>query len=144
MNETMQKILANIPNILTNTSLSEAVLNRLVSFGYQLQESDDWVLAFAIQKVESHIKNFCNITAVPNGLFNVAVDMACGEFLFCKKQTGQLEISNLDLTGAIQQITEGDASVTFASSDDDKLNAMLNYLLHNGEGDLICYRKLSW
>lgn len=148
MNEIMQKILANIPNILTNTSLSEvfheAILNRLVSFGYQLQESDDWVLAFAMQKVENHIKNFCNITAIPDGLFNVAVDMTCGEFLFSKKQTGQLEISNLDLTGAIQQISEGDASVTFASSDDDKFNSMLNYLLHNGEGDFICYRKLSW
>ena len=150
MNETMQKILADIPNILTTSSLSEpfyeAVLNRLDSFGYELKEADTWGLCFAMQKVENHIKNFCNVSSVPDGLFNVAVDMACGEFLFTKKQTGQLEISTLDLTGAIKQISEGDTTVSFVdgASDEEKFNQMLSYLMTKGEGDFICFRKIRW
>lgn len=150
MDEMIQKILANILTIMTNTSLSEsffdAVLKRLVSFGYKLKEDDSWVICFAMQKVENHIKNSCNTTDVPDGLFHVAVDMVCGEFLFTKKQTGKLELTDLDLDGAITSIKEGDIQVNFAngSSDEDKFNLFLNYLLHNGEGDFVCYRKLKW
>ena len=150
MDEIIKTILAKIPTIMTNTSLSESfyemVLNRLVSFGYELKEDDSWILCFATQKVENHIKNFCNITAVPNGLYHVAVDMVCGEFLFGKKQTGQLVIADLDLTGAIQQISEGDTSVTFVSgaSDEEKFNQMIQHLMSKGEGDFICFRKLRW
>lgn len=150
MDEMIQKILANIKAIMKNSSLSEsfpeAVLKRLVSFGYHLKEDDGWVICFAMQKVENHIKNSCNTTDVPVGLFHVAVDMVCGEFLFAKKQTGKLELEDLDLGGAITQIHEGDTTVQFAngSSPEDGFNELLNYLLHNGEGDFVCYRKLKW
>ena len=150
MDELIQKILANILTIMPKTSLSEsfieAVLNRLVSFGYKLKEDDSWVICFGTQKVENHIKNSCNTTDIPDGLFHVAVDMVCGEFLFSKKQTGKLELTDLDLDGAITQIKEGDVTVQFAngSSDEDKFNSFMNYLLHNGEGDFVCYRKLKW
>ena len=143
----MQKIL---DNIMTNTNLSEqfceAVLKRLVSFGYTPKEDDVWVLSFAMQKVENHIKNSCNTTSVPDGLFHVAVDMVCGEFLYSKKQTNQLEIADLDLSGAIASISEGDTSVSFDSdsTDEQKFNTLLNFLMTNGEGDFVCYRKLKW
>lgn len=141
----MEDILANIKSII-DSSLAESVLQRLDSFKYKVTESDTWSICFAIQKVENRIKNFCNITSIPVGLTNTAVDMACGEFLYIKKQTGQLAIEDLDLSNAIQQISEGDTSVTFSSgaSDEDRFNDVLNYLLHDGEGDLLCYRKLKW
>lgn len=150
MDELIQKILANILTIMTKTSLEESfyesVLKRLVSFGYFPKEDDSWAVCFASQKVENHIKNSCNTLSIPDGLFNVAVDMVCGEFLFTKKQTGKLELTDLDLDGAIKQISEGDVTVQFAngSSDEEKFNSFLNYLLHNGEGDFVCYRKLKW
>lgn len=145
----MKKILANILTVMTKTSLSEsfyeAVLKRLVSFGYTLKEDDSWLICFAMQKVENHIKNSCNTTDVPDGLFNVAVDMVCGEFLFTKKQTGQLEIADLDFDGAFTSIKEGDTQVNFGgSSDEEKFDQMVNYLLHHGEGDFVCYRKIRW
>lgn len=136
--------------ITKNTSLSEqfceAVLNRLVSFGYTPKEDDGWVLSFVMQKVENHIKDSCNTTSIPDGLFHVAVDMVCGEFLYSKKQTNQLEIADLDLSGAIASISEGDTSVSFdsASTDEQKFNTLLNFLMTKGEGDFICYRKLKW
>jgi len=149
MDEMMKKVLANILTVMTKTSLSEsfyeAVLKRLVSFGYTLKEDDSWLICFAMQKVENHIKNSCNTTDVPDGLFNVAVDMVCGEFLFTKKQTGQLEIADLDFDGAFTSIKEGDTQVNFGgSSDEEKFDQMVNYLLHHGEGDFVCYRKIRW
>lgn len=145
----MKKVLANILTVMTKTSLSEsfyeAVLKRLVSFGYTLKEDDSWLICFAMQKVENHIKNSCNTTDVPDGLFNVAVDMVCGEFLFTKKQTGQLEIADLDFDGAFTSIKEGDTQVNFGgSSDEEKFDQMVNCLLHHGEGDFVCYRKIRW
>lgn len=150
MEDIIKKILANILTIIQDTSLSEsfleAVLKRLVSFGYNPKEDDAWGLSFATQKTENHIKNSCNVSSVPDGLFHVAVDMVCGEFLFTKKQTGQLEIGDLDLTDAIASISEGDTSVSFnaGSSDEDRFNQLVQYLMTKGEGDFVCYRKFKW
>jgi hypothetical protein len=135
---------------MSNSNLTEsffkAVLQRLISLGYKLEENDDWILCFAIQGVENHIKNSCNVTSLPNELLNVAVDRVCGEFLFTKKQTGQLTIDGLDLTGAIASISEGDTSVSFVSgaTDDDRFNLLVNYLMNKGDGDFVCYRRLKW
>lgn len=148
MDELLLRIITAMGNV--QSSLTEeffnAVLQRLTSLGYSLKENDDWVLCFTMQKVENHIKNSCNTPSVPDELFHTAVDMVCGEFLSCKKQTGQLEIETLDLDGSIASISEGDTSVTFAigSTDEDKFNQLLNYLLTNGKGDFVCYRKLKW
>lgn len=145
-----EKIIADITSIMTNTSLTEsffeAVLNRLVSFGYTLKEDDAWSLSFVMRLVENHFNNSCNTTSIPDGLFYEAVDRVCGEFLFTKKQTKQLDIGDLDLTGAVTSISAGDTTVQFAggSSDEDKLNQFLNYLMNRGEGDFVCYRKLKW
>lgn len=121
------------------------VLNRLSNIGYEFKEEDIWSLSFSMQKIKNHINNSCNTTSIPDGLFQVAVDMICGEFLFAKKQTGQLEIAELDLTGAIASISEGDTKVSFGgTSDEDKFNQLLNYLLTKGEGEFVCYRKIRW
>ena len=149
MNELIKRVCADILNLM-NSKLAEpfieAVLTRLAAFGYFPNENDAWAICFAVQKVENHIKNSCNTSGIPDGLFTVAIDMVCGEFLFTKKQTGTLELADLDLDGAITSIHEGDVTVQFASgsSDEDKFNSLLNYLLHNGEGDFVCYRKLKW
>ena len=143
----MIDILANIP---TNESLSEsffeAVLKRLESFGYEVTNEDSWMIQFASEKVANNIMNRCNVSSVPDGLFHIAVDMTCGEFLLAMKQTGRLNLSDLDLNGAITSIKEGDVQVNFANgqSDEEKLNSFLNYLLHGKDGELICYRKLKW
>ena len=123
-----------------------AVLRRLVSLGYKVEENDDWFISYAIQSVENHIKNSCNVTIIPDGLFNIAVDRVCGEFLFSKKQTGKLSIDGLDFDGAIASIAEGDTSVSFVAgaSDEEKFNQLTSYLMTKGEGDFVCYRRLSW
>ena len=149
MDELIQKILANISKINTSSQkeLIEMVLRRLISFNYQLKEDDSWLLAFAIQKVEHHIKDYCNITTLPVGLFNVTTDKVCGEFLQSKFATGQLEIAELDFGEAVKSVQEGDTTVQFASganSDTDKIQLLINGLINGNEGDLVCYRRLKW
>lgn len=150
MDELMKRVCADILTLM-NSSLSEsfieAVLNRLASFGYVIKEDDSWAICFAVQKVENHIKNSCNVTSIPDGLFHIAVDKVCGEYLFTKYHTGKLDLSALDLSGgAITSITEGDTSVSFAdgASDEDRFNTLVNFLINQGEGELICFRKMKW
>jgi len=125
----------------------EDVTARLASFGYTVTGDDSWVLDFIIQKVENHIKNDCNVDAVPEGLHNIAVDMVVGEFLLSKKSTGQLTGFNLD--AAIKQIQEGDTSVTFAIGEGDstpekRLDTLISYLMNYGKGDFASYRCFKW
>ena len=146
MGEIVQKILTIIPNSSHSEESVRAVINRLTSFGYLPIENDSWELSFVMLKVENEIKNSCNITSIPEGLFTVAVDMICGEFLLGRKNTGKLDISTLDLGGAITSITEGDVSISFDanSTDEQKFNQLMNYLMTKGKGEFVCYRKLSW
>lgn len=126
--------------------VSTNIKERLASMGYTCVAEDDVAIGFAIGKVENYIQTECNISELPDGLFHVAVDMVCGEFLQAKKATGQLNIGNLDLTGAITSIKEGDTQVSFDSneSDSNKLDLLINSLKNGAKGELVCYRKLRW
>lgn len=150
MDEMIKKVLSNILSNITDTGLSEPfcemVLKRLVSFGYFLKEDDSWELSFLMVKVENQIKNSCNTTSIPEGLFHVATDMICGEFLMNRKNSGRLELSDLDLDGAITSISEGDVSISFDtnSTDEIKFDQLINYLMTKGKGELVCFRRLKW
>lgn len=145
-------LLNKINLILSGSSLFESsvlldVLNRLESLGYTLKDSDDWVISFAVQKIENTIKNECNVTMIPDGLKNVAVDMICGEILYSLKNSGKLEGFNLEV--ALQSVQAGDTNVTFAvgqgsKTPEQRLDALLSYLISNGRGEFVCYRKFKW
>lgn len=146
------ELIAEIMTILQNAQdeisekLVEAVLRRLEGFGCAAKEGDAWLVAFCIQKVDNRINSACNTLTIPDGLFNVAVDRACGEVMFSLQQSGKLEPENIDLSGAVTQIREGDATIQFAngSSDAEKFTVFVNYLMHEGEGEFACYRKIKW
>lgn len=121
----------------------------LESFGYTLQDGDDWLLGFCIQKVENSIKNECNVSSVPDGLKKVTSQMVVGEFLFSKKGIGQLQGLNIDIDAAVKQIQEGDTSVTFAFGDgsmtpEKRLDLLIAFLMQNGKSQFVHYRRLRW
>ena len=128
----------------------EKILQRLMSFGYTPSEKDSRMITFCMQKVENHIKNSCNISEIPDELKEIEIERICGEFLFSKKQTGQLNAENgFDVEMAIKQVQAGDTNVTFAVGEgsetlETKLNALISYLMNYGEGDFICYRQIKW
>ena len=123
--------------------MEDDVKERLKSFGYVTNTVDNWVLTYCIEKVEAHIKNSCNVAEVPDGLQQIAVDMACGEFLFGKKQSGQAV--GIEFEAVVKQITEGDTTVTFdtSASAEAKYDALIAHLMHS-EVDFAAYRCIKW
>ena len=152
--EDLKPIIENIIKIINKEEVDdkfiEQILKRLLSFGYKPNEADSWMITFCIQKVENHIKNSCNISKIPDELKEIEIDRICGEFLFSKKQSGQLNAENgFDVEMAIKQVQAGDTNVTFAIGEgsetlETKLNALISYLLNYGEGDFVCYRQIKW
>lgn len=149
-NETnLEPIIANIKN---DTGRDEAfitkVLNRLQSFGYIPAESDAWIIAFCIDKVDNQIMNSCNIYKIPDKLVEVEIDRICGEFLFSKKQSGKLTAENgFNIEMAVKQVQAGDTNVQFTDDQDSmetKLNTLISHLINSGENELICFRQLKW
>lgn len=125
------------------------VKERLESFGYVLKDGDEAILAFSIQKVENTIKNDCNLPSIPEGLENIAIDMAIGEFLTAKKTFSPDDIDGIDLDYAVKQIQEGDTNTVFVTGEgnltpEQRLNNFLNYLLTHGRDEFACYRRLRW
>lgn len=122
---------------------------RLESLGYTLNDSDKWMIEFMLEKVTNTIKNDCNVSAIPEGLHQIAVDMVCGEFLFAKKQSGQLGGFNVELSSAIlKQTQSGDTNVVFAfdgiQTPEQRLDAVIKYLMNYGRGQFASYRRLKW
>lgn len=127
----------------------DKVKNRLQSFGYVIKDGDEVILMFSIEKVTNTIKNDCNVSEIPDGLMNIAVDMAVGEFLMVKKTFSPNDIAGLDLDYAVKQLQEGDKNTVFATGEgsltaEQRLNNLLNYLLTYGRDEFSCYRRIRW
>lgn len=119
----------------------------LESLGYVLKPEDDWLLGFTIQKVENSIKNDCNVSVVPDGLYYSAVNMTVGNFLFSLKSSGKLLEFNFE--AAIKQIQEGDTSITFAIGDgsttpEKRFDSLISYLMNFGKGEFASHRCIKW
>jgi hypothetical protein len=149
MNENLQAVVASVNNLLTDTDNSTVVqstVERLVSFGYCPTEDDAWMIAYTIKGTINHVKNETNQSEIPISLYEIVVDMICGEFLNTKFMSGQLNLENLDLDGMIQSVNLGGASVSFGAdgSDEAKLKELLSWLISGKGCDLVCYRKMRW
>lgn len=127
------------------------VVMRLSALGVNLSSapssSDDMLLKHAIDKVTSHIKSQTNLSAVPKGLREIAIDMVIGEFLLTKKAMGLLDVETLNFDTVAKQVQDGDTNVSFAveanSTPEAQFNAFIAYLQH-GNTDFIKYRVLTW
>lgn len=149
----VDRIVQSIKSHMAGTSMTDdfyaSVIQRLEGLGYIVNVTNDsWMIAFAIQKVENQIKNACNLDRIPDGLKYRAVDMVCGEFLFAMKQTGKLD-ETFNLEVAVKSVQAGDTNVTLAIGDgsqspEQRLDALISYLMERGEGDFVCYQKLKW
>lgn len=127
----------------------EKVKLRLSGFGIETGSGDEPLLGFCVQKALDCILNDCNLKELPDGLVHVAVDMAAGEYLRSKKQSGQLDIDSVDLSAAaVSSIKEGDTQVNFGTnsgqSAGERLDSLINWLISGHRGDIACYRRLRW
>jgi hypothetical protein len=75
--------------------------------------------------------------------------MACGYFLYEKKAIDADSLKGFNLDTAIKSIQEGDTNITFAinegsTTNEQKLDALINYLINYGEKHLVSYRCMTW
>lgn len=114
---------------------------RLANLGYTYNaQRDDWVLSFLIDKVTNHICNNCNVSSIPEGLSEKAVDMVCGEFI---KGIYSQGLVNVD--AAVSSIKEGDTQINFSSGNTPE-EIYLKYIdsLSSDNIDFARYRKMKW
>lgn len=129
----------------------EDVKARLKSLGISVSSepnsADEVMLFFCITKVTNHINNQTNLSEIPQGLHEIAVDMVVGEFLYAKKSMGALSVETLDFELIAKQVQDGDTNVTFAidasSTPEVQFNSFIAYLQHN-EVDFTRYRVFVW
>ena len=126
--------------------MREEVISMLTALGVT-GAADDPLLEIIIRTVQYDIQNKTNQSEIPEGLVNVAVYMAVGEYLSMKKASGQLD--GFDLDAAIKQIQEGDTNTVFAIGDgsstpEQRLNSLIDYLINGRIGEIYRYRRFVW
>ena len=130
--------------------MREDVVKRLAAFGYEICESDDWSLDFVILKTQNNIAHACGTSDIPDGLYENAVDIAAGEFLYQKKVAGQLgELTKFDPDTAVKEIREGDVSVVYALGESSltpgqRLDKLIAFLCASGAERIAGFRRLKW
>lgn len=124
----------------------EEVIARLEALGYEIREGDEAALLFAANRTEEKIKNYCNVSEIPDGLHFKAVDMACGDFLNAKSSLGQLSGYAAADGRLIKTVSEGDTTVTYQDSTAAaELRSFIDGLCGAAaDSELIKYRKLCW
>lgn len=100
-----------------------------------IKDSDkDFILEFAIERVEDTIKNYCNIKEIPTELNNTVISMA-------------MELYRIENFGSeeegkdIKSIQVGDTTTTFETN---KKIDISKELLKDYKAQLDPFRKLRW
>ncbi len=141
-------LIRNIMDLIQDTNISDEVvsniLQQLENFKVEVNESDFYIVAFAIRNVDSEIKNTINVIVLPAELNNIFVQRVCGEVFHAKYLRSELP-ENLSEETIIKQMSLGDSTVSYdTSKSENKLLGLINYLRSYGKGELLCYRKLTW
>ncbi len=138
----------NIMKQVLDTSISEElvaeILQYLENIKLDIYEVDFYIIAFAIKKVHSEIKNILNVSVIPTEVENIIIQRVCGEVLHTKYIRNELP-ENLSDETIIKNISLGDSTVSYdTSQSENKILSLINSLKRAGEGELLCYRKLTW
>lgn len=123
------------------------VIDRLSQLGYTVVNTDDKQIDYELKKITDYTLNCCNITAVPTIVEKRLIDRVCGEFLYYKKNAGELEGFNYD--AVIKQIKEGDTSITYAvgqgeDTPENRFDAFVKQLERGYDKWLVPHRRLRW
>lgn len=125
----------------------EQVVKRLDMLGYTATPEDYDHIDFELEKTLNYVKNYCNITEIPEILDYRIADRVCSEFLHYKKNCGSLNGFNYD--AVIKQIKEGDTTIQYAvgQGEDTPENRFDSFVKSLERGfDKWCtpHRRLRW
>ena len=88
VSDTIRSFIKAISAVLNDSAFDDElillILKRLETLGYKLTVNDNnvWLIAFSINEVVSHIKNFCNISAIPKELNHIVIERVAGNVLY--------------------------------------------------------------
>ena len=127
-------------------NIKEDVIKTLKSVGYEVVDTDLFLLEQSIEKARSYIKNKTNQNKVPEGLKHIWIDRGTGEFLNFKKSLNQLNLNGLNFGRMAKEISEGDTKVVYEDikTTGDKFEVYMTYLMTRGEDELLRYRRVVW
>ena len=125
----------------------ENIIKRLGQLGYVVTEEDHDIIEFELDKILNYVKNYCNITEIPEILDPRIADRVAGEFLFYQKNSGNL--TGFDYDAVIKEIKEGDTSLKYTNGSDDdtpesRFDKFLNTLERGFDKWITPHRKLRW
>jgi hypothetical protein len=125
----------------------ENVIDRLTQFGYIPTEADHAQIDFEMEWVINYVKNYCNITDIPEILDVRIIDRICSFYLFNKKNSGQL--TGFDYEPAIKQLKEGDTTIAYAvgqgeDTPENRFDALVKQLERGFDKWITPYRRLRW
>ena len=125
----------------------ELVIKRLTQLGYVCKESDYEQIDFELTKILNYVKNYCNITTIPEILDYRIIDRVCADFLYYKKNSGSLEGFNYD--AVIKSIKEGDTTLTYAvgqgeDTPENRFDTFVRQLERGFDKWITPHRRLRW
>lgn len=128
------------------TDITEEVKKHIESVGYEIVETDSFLISEAIEKVKNKIRNKTNQKEVPQGLKYVWINQSVGEFLNFKLKIGKLQIESLNFGRMAKEITDAGVKVSYddTMTTGAKFESFLNNLLTYGEDQFYRYRRLIW
>ena len=125
----------------------EQVIERLGMLGYAATDADNDHIDFELNKILNYVKNYCNITEIPEILDPRIIDRVCSEFLFYKKNSGTLDGFDYDLV--IKEIKEGDTTLKYATGQDgdtaeSRFDSFVKQMERGFDKWITPHRKLRW
>ena len=123
----------------------EDIVNRLTQLGYKPDETEYEQVDFELKKMCNYVLNYCNIDTIPEIIEPRLIDRVCSEYLFYKKNSGQLE--GFDYDFVIKSIKEGDTSITYAEEDgtpESRFNSFVKQLERGFDKWITRHRRLKW
>lgn len=122
----------------------ESITERLAFYGYEPSVEDETALTFLLSKTEDHVKNFCNLTTVPEELKSTVVECVTLEFLQALSLSGHLDDVNITVD-KVSSISEGDVSISYASnSSKQTLSDACEKAKNQLDAELLPFRRMRW
>lgn len=125
------------------------VVSRLKQLGYKVAEdgSDNDQLEFELNKIINYTKNYCNLTELPDIIDPRLIDRVCADFLYYKKNSGNLDGFNYD--AVIKSIKEGDTTLTYAvgqgeDTPENRFDSFVKQLERGYDKWITPHRRLRW
>lgn len=127
--------------------VEQDIIDRLNQLGYIATEKDKPQIKFELKKILNYVKNYCNITEIPEILDPRIIERVCADFLFYKKNSGALNGFNYD--AVIKSIREGDTQISYAvgqgeDTPESRFDAFVKNLERGFDKWITPYRRLRW